>query len=121
MYVHPILNRFNSELASEMVLKKVDLVEHLHEQIGLNKQEAKMLVNLFFETLASSLAGGEEIKLQTFGHFKLLDKQPRVGRNPKTGMPYMISPRRVVTFRASKRIQQIFTPPIMHDCIANDK
>lgn len=104
-----------------MVLKKVDLVEQLHEQIGFNKQEAKMLVNLFFETLASSLAEGDEIKLQTFGHFKLLDKQSRVGRNPKTGVTYMISPRRVVTFHASKRLQQIFTPPIMPDCKTNDK
>jgi len=68
-----------------MALTKADIVERLHEEIGLNKREAKDFVELFFEELRSTLEQGEEIKLSGFGNFSLRDKGERPGRNPKTG------------------------------------
>jgi len=88
-----------------MALTKVDMVESLFNKLGLNKQEARELVDLCFEELKASLAVGEPVKLSGFGNFDLRDKNERPGRNPKTGEKIPISARRVVTFRPGKKLQ----------------
>jgi len=88
-----------------MALTKADLAEHLFNAVGLNKREAKELVEQFFETIRASLERGESVKLSGFGNFNLRDKSERPGRNPKTGEEIPISPRRVVTFRAGHKLK----------------
>ena len=88
-----------------MALTKADLSEILFEQVGLNKREAKDLVDAFFEEIRQKLEAGEEVKLSGFGNFQLRDKQQRPGRNPKTGEVIPISARRVVTFHASQKLK----------------
>ena len=88
-----------------MALTKAKLAETLFEQLGLNKREAKDLVEGFFESLRSSLESGEQVKLSGFGNFDLRDKSERPGRNPKTGEEIPISPRRVVTFRPGQKLK----------------
>ncbi len=88
-----------------MALTKADLAEHLFNVLGLNKREAKELVELFFEEIRSSLSKGEVVKLSGFGNFNLRDKSERPGRNPKTGQDIPISPRRVVTFRSGHKLK----------------
>ena len=86
-------------------LTKADLSEHLNEVVGLNKREAKELVELLFEELRESLIGGEPVRLSGFGNFELRDKSERPGRNPKTGEEVPVSARRVVTFRAGQKLR----------------
>ena len=88
-----------------MALTKADLAENLFNILGLNKREAKELVELFFEQIRLALERGEEVKLSGFGNFNLRDKKQRPGRNPKTGKETPISPRRVVTFRAGHKLK----------------
>ncbi len=88
-----------------MSLTKVDMAESLFNAIGLNKKEARELVDLYFEELVASLAVGEQVRLSGFGNFYLLDKYERPGRNPRTGEVIPISARRVVTFRPGKKLQ----------------
>ena len=88
-----------------MTLTKADMVEHLYDEIGLNKREAKDLVEMFFEEIKSSLEKGENVKLSGFGNFVLRDKSPRPGRNPKTGEEVQVSARRVVTFRPGQKLK----------------
>ncbi|MBJ88210.1 MAG: integration host factor subunit alpha [Acidimicrobiaceae bacterium] len=88
-----------------MALTKAKLAETLFEQLGLNKREAKDLVEGFFESLRSSLESGEQVKLSGFGNFDLRDKSERPGRNPKTGEEIPISARRVVTFRPGQKLK----------------
>lgn len=88
-----------------MALTKADLSEILFEQVGLNKREAKDLVDAFFEEIRIKLENGEEVKLSGFGNFQLRDKKQRPGRNPKTGEVIPISARRVVTFHASQKLK----------------
>jgi integration host factor subunit alpha len=88
-----------------MALTKADLAEHLFNAVGLNKREAKELVEQVFETIRASLERGESVKLSGFGNFNLRDKSERPGRNPKTGEEIPISPRRVVTFRAGHKLK----------------
>ncbi len=88
-----------------MALTKADFSEKLFEEVGLNKREAKEIVDLFFEGIKSSLAKGEQVKLSGFGKFELRDKNSRPGRNPKTGEEIPITPRRVVTFRSGQKLK----------------
>lgn len=86
-------------------LTKADLAELLFEQVGLNKREAKDMVEGFFEEIRQALERGESVKLSGFGNFQLRDKPQRPGRNPKTGEEIPISARRVVTFHASQKLK----------------
>ena len=85
-----------------MALTKAEMAEALFNQLGLNKREARELVDLFFEEVRAALSNGEQVKLSGFGNFDLRDKNQRPGRNPKTGEEIPISARRVVTFRRTK-------------------
>lgn len=86
-------------------LTKADLAELLFDSVGLNKREAKDMVEAFFEEISAALIAGDEVKLSGFGNFKLRDKPQRPGRNPKTGEAIPISARRVVTFHASQKLK----------------
>lgn len=89
-----------------VTLTKADMVEHLYEELGLNKREAKDLVEMFFEEVRGSLGKGENVKLSGFGNFMLRDKAQRPGRNPKTGEEIPVEARRVVTFRPGQKLKQ---------------
>lgn len=86
-------------------LTKAELAELLFEQVGLNKREAKDMVETFFDEIRNALERGEAVKLSGFGNFQLRDKPQRPGRNPKTGEEIPISARRVVTFHASQKLK----------------
>ena len=88
-----------------MTVTKDSLVEMVHNEIGLNKREAKELIEAFFEQIKKSLEEGNDIKLSGFGNFNLRDKAPRPGRNPKTGEEVTISSRRVVTFKSGLKLK----------------
>ncbi len=88
-----------------MALTKADMAERLFDEVGLNKREAKELVELFFEEIRASLEAGEPVKLSSFGNFDLRDKNERPGRNPKTGEEIPITARRVVTFRPGQKLK----------------
>jgi integration host factor subunit alpha len=88
-----------------MALTKADMAEKLFEELGLNKREAKELVELFFEEVRAALEHGRQVKLSGFGNFDLREKNERPGRNPKTGEEIPISARRVVTFRSGQKLK----------------
>ncbi len=88
-----------------MALTKADMAISLFNAIGLNKKEARELVDLFFQELTACLADGEQIRLSGFGNFDLRDKEERPGRNPRTGEKVPIPARRVVTFRPGQKLR----------------
>jgi integration host factor subunit alpha len=88
-----------------MTLTKADLADLLFEKVGLNKREAKDMVESFFEEVRIALEAGEGVNLSGFGNFQLRDKPQRPGRNPKTGEEIPITARRVVTFHASQKLK----------------
>jgi integration host factor subunit alpha len=85
---------------------KNELTELLFDQLGLNKREAKDVVESFFEEIVATLERGEEVKLTGFGTFHLLEKDARLGRNPKTGENATIAARRVVAFHPSLGLKE---------------
>ncbi len=88
-----------------MGLTRADMAESLFNKLGLNKREARELVDLYFEELIASLAVGEQVKLSGFGNFDIRDKNARPGRNPKTAEKVPITARRVVTFRPGQKLR----------------
>ena len=88
-----------------MTLTKAELADLLFEKVGLNKREAKDMVESFFEEVRTALESAEGVKLSGFGNFQLRDKPQRPGRNPKTGQEIPITARRVVTFHASQKLK----------------
>lgn len=95
----------SAEIGDAETLTKAELAEILYERVGLNKREAKDVVDAFFAEIRDALVRGDSVKLSGFGNFQLRDKPQRPGRNPKTGEPIPISARRVVTFHASQKLK----------------
>jgi integration host factor subunit alpha len=81
------------------------MAERLFDEVGLNKREAKELVERFFEEIRGALESGTPVKISGFGNFDLRDKNQRPGRNPKTGEEIPITARRVVTFRPGQKLK----------------
>ena len=86
-------------------LTRADLAETINRKMGLSRAESLELVEAILEKMGQALEGGENVKISGFGSFILRDKRERVGRNPKTGIEVPITPRRVMTFRASQLLK----------------
>ncbi len=83
-------------------LTRADLCEAVHDEVGLSRQDSATLVERTLELMIQALEAGEQVKLSGFGVFQVRAKRARMGRNPKTGEPAAIEPRRVIGFRASQ-------------------
>ena len=89
-------------MSETQTLTRADLCEAVHEEVGLSRQECASMVERTLELIVDSLERGETVKLSGFGVFQVRDKRARMGRNPKTGEPAAIHPRRVISFRATQ-------------------
>ena len=87
-------------------LTRSDLAETINRKMGLSRAESLDLVETILEKMSTALEAGENVKISGFGTFVLRDKRERVGRNPKTGIEVPITPRRVLTFRASQLLKE---------------
>lgn len=96
-------------------LTKAELADLLFERVGLNKREAKDMVETFFEEIRDALERGDMVKLSGFGNFQVRDKPQRPGRNPKTGEEIPITARRVVTFHASQKLKSMVEQVALRD------
>lgn len=105
-----LLERAGLDVAAA-TLTKAELADLLFEVVGLNKREAKEVVDIFFEEIRETLVAGTTVKLSGFGNFQLRDKPQRPGRNPKTGEEIPIAARRVVTFHASQKLKSYVQDP----------
>ncbi len=96
-----------SEFNINDTVTKNELSEALFDQVGLNKREAKDMIDAFFDRIGHSLESGVEVKISGFGNFQLRNKSARPGRNPQTGQLIPIAARRVVTFHASQKLKDV--------------
>jgi integration host factor subunit alpha len=86
-------------------MTKADLVDAVFGKVGLSKIESQNIIEMIFETIKQTLVEGESVKVSGFGTFNVKKKNARRGRNPKTGDDLEITPRRVITFRASNQLK----------------
>jgi integration host factor subunit alpha len=87
-------------------LTRADLADAINRRLGLSRSESLAMVESILAMMGDALAEGENVKISGFGTFLLRDKTERLGRNPKTGIEVPITPRRVLTFRASKMLKE---------------
>ena len=87
-------------------LTRADLAEAINRKLGFSRAESLDLVEAVIAQMCEAMARGENVKVSGFGSFVLRDKRERVGRNPKTGVEVPITPRRVMTFRASQLLKE---------------
>jgi len=86
---------------------KADLVNRISAELDIPKQEAENGVNLFFETLRDAILKGEEIEIRGFGSFRFRKRTSRSGRNPRTGAPVKVPPKKVLYFKPSKLLKEM--------------
>jgi len=86
---------------------KADLVNKLAREMDIPKQEAEEGVNLFFHSIKEAILQGEEIEIRGFGSFRFRKRTSRSGRNPRTGEPVKIPPKKVLYFKPSKLLKEL--------------
>jgi integration host factor subunit alpha len=90
---------------STMTLTKIQIVESIHNQIGIPKNKSTEIVETLLEIIKRTLASGEDVLVSGFGKFCVKEKKKRKGRNPATGDDMMLEPRKVVTFKCSGKLR----------------
>ena len=94
------------EEPSTTALTKIQIVESIHNQIGLPKNKSTEIVETLLEIIKSTLGSGEDVLISNFGKFCVKSKKERKGRNPATGDDLMLEPRKVVTFKCSGKLRE---------------
>ena len=97
----PCCPKTSGDDMGEKTLTRMDLSEAVFREVGLSRNESAQLVEAVLSHVSDALVAGETVKISSFGTFSVREKAARVGRNPKTGEEVPISPRRVLSFRAS--------------------
>jgi len=87
-------------------ITRADVAETIYEEIGLSRKDSGDILDMMLDEIMQELVRGNEVKLSSFGTFSLRDKKARAGRNPKTGVDAVISPRRVISFKPSQTMRK---------------
>jgi len=100
------LDFVNTKEHPTMALTKIQIVESIHNEIGIPKNKSTEIVETLLEVIKSTLASGEDVLISNFGKFCVKEKAERKGRNPATGDDLMLEPRKVVTFTCSGKLRE---------------
>ena len=87
-------------------MNKADLVNELKNQNGFTRQQSEIIVDTFFDTMADALSKGERVEIRGFGSIFVKSYKPYTGRNPKTGDPVQVSPKKLPFFRCGKELKE---------------
>ena len=88
-------------------MTKAELVEEVSRVSDLTKKHSEVIVDTVFESIIEALKRGEKIELRGFGSFRLRKREPRKGRNPKTGDKVDVPPKRVPYFKPGKELKDL--------------
>ncbi len=87
-------------------MTKAELIKKVAEQINLTKKQTEVIVNTVFHSITDSLAGGDKVELRGFGSFRIRERNPRIGRNPKSGEKVEVPAKKVPFFKAGKELRE---------------
>jgi integration host factor subunit beta len=88
-------------------MTKAELVERVAEKINLTKKQTEAIVNILLSSITEALGKGDKVELRGFGSFRIRERNPREGRNPKTGETVSIPAKRVPFFKAGKELREM--------------
>ena len=89
-----------------MNITRKKLYNRIHQNLGFSKNITSQIVDDFFELLIDELIKKKEVKISSFGTFKVIDKKERIGRNPKTNVEAKICARKIVKFKPSLKTKE---------------
>ena len=87
-------------------ITRADVAETIYAEIGLSRKDSNDILDMILDEIIKELSNGNDVKLSSFGTFSLRQKKERSGRNPKTGVEAVITPRRVISFRPSQTMRK---------------
>jgi integration host factor subunit beta len=92
-------------------MTKADLVDQVADKVDLTKKQTEVIVNILFNSITEALSQGDKVELRGFGSFRIRSRNPREGRNPKTGDAVHIPAKRVPFFKAGKELREMVDNP----------
>jgi integration host factor subunit beta len=97
-------------------MTKAELVEEVSRVSDLTKKHSELIVDSVFQSIIDALHRGEKIELRGFGSFRLRQREPRRGRNPKTGDKVDVPPKKVPYFKPGKELKDLINSvPVTDD------
>ncbi len=89
-------------------MTKAELIEKVTERMNtLTTKQTEIVVNMIFDSIKDALARGEKVEIRGFGSFRIRNRRPREGRNPKTGTSVSVPPKKVPFFKTGKELREI--------------
>lgn len=87
-------------------ITRADVAETIYEEVGLSRKDSGDILDMVIDEIKTELVKGNDVKLSSFGTMSLRKKNPRIGRNPKTGVEAEISARTVISFKPSQNLRK---------------
>jgi integration host factor subunit beta len=103
-----VISLYDADLIGikEVNMNKADLVNAIKNQNGFTRHQAEKIVDIFFNTMADALASGERVEIRGFGSIFVKDYKAYTGRNPKSGVPVNVKPKKLPFFRCGKELKE---------------
>ena len=88
-------------------MTKADLIEEVSRAVEMTRKDSELIVETIFESIVKALRASDKIEIRGFGSFRTRQRQPRVGRNPKTGARVEVPSKKVPYFKPSKELKDL--------------
>src|SRR5207302_3550626 len=88
-------------------MTKAELIEEVSRVVEMTRKDSEVIVEAIFDSVVKALRGGDKIEIRGFGSFRTRQRQPRVGRNPKTGARVDVPAKRIPYFKPSKELKDL--------------
>src|ERR1035438_5516346 len=94
-------------------MTKAELIEEVASAVEMTRKDSEQIVDTIFDSIVQALRSGDKIEVRGFGSFRTRKRQPRIGRNPKTGAKVDVPAKRIPFFKPSKELKDLIntTPP----------
>jgi integration host factor subunit beta len=102
-----LIQNKNREKGSEVAMTKADLIDEVSRQVELTRKDSEVIVETIFDSIVHSLRAGDKIEIRGFGSFRTRQRNPRVGRNPKTGDRVEVPAKKIPFFKPSKELKDL--------------
>jgi integration host factor subunit beta len=96
-------------------MTKAELIEEVSRVVEMTRKDSEVIVETIFESIVNSLHSGDKIEIRGFGSFRTRQRQPRIGRNPKTGTRVEVPSKRIPYFKPSKELRDLVNRPSARD------
>jgi integration host factor subunit beta len=88
-------------------MTKAELIEEVSRVVEMSRKDSEVIVETIFDSIVRALRSGEKIEIRGFGSFRTRQRQPRIGRNPKTGTRVEVPAKRIPFFKPSKELKDL--------------